>query len=281
MNWIDKKLIKIAVLDLYEGFPNQGMRCIQEIVEKWAHTNQLTYSYDTYNVRQDLIVPDTSYDIYISSGGPGSPLESEGEPWDNLYMDWLKKIENWNNNVTHPTKKHVFFICHSFQLACRYYGVGEVCKRKSTSFGVFPIHRMQEGKHEVVFEGMNDPFFAVDSRDYQVIAPNHQKLHKMGAQILAIEKHRPHVPYERAIMSIRFSEYFIGTQFHPEADATGMSMYLQREDKKASVIENHGEAKWKSMVEQLQDPEKIMWTNQKILPNFLNLAIGELVADKV
>jgi hypothetical protein len=82
-------------------------------------------------------------------------------------------------------------------------------------------------------------------------------------------------------MSIRFSEYFIGTQFHPEADATGMSMYLQREDKKASVIENHGEAKWKSMVEQLQDPEKIMWTNQKVLPNFLNLAIGELVSDKV
>jgi hypothetical protein len=54
-------------------------------------------------------------------------------------------------------------------------------------------------------------------------------------------------------------------------------MYLQREDKKAGVIENHGEAKWKSMVEQLQDPEKILWTNQHILPNFLNLAIGELV----
>jgi GMP synthase-like glutamine amidotransferase len=281
MNWTENKSIKIAVLDLYEGFPNQGMRCIQEIVEKWANTNQLTYTYHTYNVRQDLVVPDTSYDIYISSGGPGSPLESEGEPWDNLYMDWLKKMETWNNSLAHPTKKHVFFICHSFQLACRYYGIGEVCKRKSTSFGVFPIHRMQEGKNEVVFEGMNDPFYAVDSRDYQVISPNHQKLRQMGGQILAIEKHRPHVPYERAIMSIRFSEYFIGTQFHPEADATGMSMYLQREDKKAGVIENHGEAKWKSMVEQLQDPEKIMWTNKKVLPNFLNLAIGELVADKV
>jgi GMP synthase-like glutamine amidotransferase len=281
MNWTENKSIKIAVLDLYEGFPNQGMRCIQEIVEKWANTNQLTYTYHTYNVRQDLVVPDTSYDIYISSGGPGSPLESEGEPWDNLYMDWLKKMETWNNSLAHPTKKHVFFICHSFQLACRYYGIGEVCKRKSTSFGVFPIHRMQEGKNEVVFEGMNDPFYAVDSRDYQVISPNHQKLRQMGGQILAIEKHRPHVPYERAIMSIRFSEYFIGTQFHPEADATGMSMYLQREDKKAGVIENHGEAKWKSMLEQLQDPEKIMWTNKKVLPNFLNLAIGELVADKV
>ena len=278
---MEHKTVKIAVLDLYEGFPNQGMRCIQEIVEKWADQNQLSCTYHTYNVRQDLIVPDTSYDIYISSGGPGSPLESEGELWDNLYMDWLKKMEYWNNYEEHASKKHVFFICHSFQLACRYYGIGEVCKRKSTSFGVFPIHRMQDGKNEAVFEGMNDPFYAVDSRDYQVISPNHQKLRELGGHILAIEKHRPHVPYERAIMSIRFSEYFIGTQFHPEADATGMSMYLQREDKKADVIENHGEAKWKSMVEQLQDPEKIMWTNKKILPNFLNLAIGELVADKV
>ncbi len=281
MNWTDKKLIKIAVLDLYEGFPNQGMRCIQEIVEKWASSNNLAYLYDVYNVRQDLVVPDTTYDIYISSGGPGSPLESEGETWDNLYMDWLKSIETWNNSLEHPVKKHVFFICHSFQLACRYYGVGEVCKRKSTSFGVFPIHRMLEGKNEFVFQDMNDPFYAVDSRDFQVISPNHQKLRQLGGQILAIEKHRPHVPYERAIMSIRFSDYFIGTQFHPEADATGMSMYLQREDKKAGVIENHGEAKWKSMVEQLQDPEKIMWTNKKVLPNFLNLAIKELVADKV
>jgi len=281
MKGTEKKIIKIAVLDLYEGFPNQGMRCIQEIVEQWASINHHSITYRTYNVRQDLVVPDNSYDIYISSGGPGSPITSEGEPWDNLYMNWLKTIEEWNNDFNQPWKKHVFFICHSFQLACRYYAIGEVCKRKSTSFGVFPIHRMQEGENEAVFQGMRDPFYAVDSRDYQVISPNHQKLNQMGAQILAIEKHRPHVPYERAIMSIRFNDYFIGTQFHPEADAIGMSMYLQREDKKAGVIENHGEAKWKSMVEQLQDPEKIMWTYSNILPNFLNLAIRELVEDKV
>jgi hypothetical protein len=55
-------------------------------------------------------------------------------------------------------------------------------------------------------------------------------------------------------------------------------MYLQREDKKQQVIENHGEAKWSSMVEQLQDPEKIMWTYSHIIPNFLNYAIGETVS---
>ena len=99
----------------------------------------------------------------------------------------------------------------------------------------------------------------------------------MGAQILAIEKDRPHVPYDRAVMAIRFNDYFIGTQFHPEADAIGMSMHLQTPDKKQSVIENHGEAKWHSMIEQLNDPDKIMFTYSHILPNFLNKAAGNMV----
>jgi len=45
---------------------------------------------------------------------------------------------------------------------------------------------------------MEDPFYAVDSRDYQVIEPDHQQLQRIGATILAIEKERPHVLLERA-----------------------------------------------------------------------------------
>lgn len=273
----EKRTIRIAILDLYEGYPNQGMRCIREILENWGNTHAVDIKYDEFDVRLGLSVPDTSYDLYISSGGPGSPLESEGSEWENTYFDWIQNIEEWNDNISNYPKKHVLFICHSFQLACRYFNIGNVCKRKSTAFGVFPIHMLLDGKNEPVFEGLKDPFYSVDSRDYQVIEPNHARLREIGGKILAIEKSRPHVPYERAVMAIRFSEYFIGTQFHPEADADGMYMYLQREDKKQTVIENHGEAKWASMVEQLQDPEKISWTNKHVLPNFLNYAIGEAV----
>ncbi len=275
MNWNDRK-IKIAVLDLYEGHVNQGMRCIREIVNTWGEQNEFDITYTEFDVRQKLEVPDTSYDIYISSGGPGSPIDTVDTEWEKKYFGWLKQVEKWNNNLANEPK-HVFFICHSFQLVCRHYGIGNVCKRKSTSFGVFPIHKLSDGNDEVIFDGLRDPFYAVDSRDYQVIEPNHNRLREMGAKILAIEKNRSHVPYERAIMAVRFNEYFIGTQFHPEADATGMSMYLQREDKKATVIENHGEEKWKSMIEQLGDPEKIRWTYSHILPNFLNQAVGEFV----
>jgi GMP synthase-like glutamine amidotransferase len=269
--------IKIAILDLYAGEPNQGMRCIREILNQWGDVNGLDISYDEFDVRQQLAVPDTSYDIYISSGGPGSPLDSQGAEWEQHYFNWLQSIDTWNKQPGNLPKKHVFFICHSFQLACRYYHIATVCKRNSTAFGVFPVHMLREGKKEPVFDGLHDPFYSVDSRDYQVIKPDHTRLEAIGATILAIEKKRPHVPYERAIMSVRFNDHFFGTQFHPEADATGMSMYLQREDKKQTVIANHGEAKWLSMVEQLQDPDKILWTYNHVLPNFLNIALRELV----
>lgn len=276
MSFPKKNKIRIAILDLYEGHANQGMRCIREILNRFGDEKNLDVSWDEFDVRQKLEVPDLSYDIFISTGGPGSPLDSEGSNWEQAYFTWLHKVQSWNYSAVNPQKKYVFFICHSFQLACRHYNIGKVCQRKSTSFGVFPIHLLNDGKEEIVFHQMKDPFYVVDSRDYQVVEPIHNNLVEMGATILAIEKERPHVNLERAIMAVRFNEYMIGTQFHPEADAVGMSMHLQTEEKKRTVIENHGEEKWTSMIEQLNDPDKIMFTYEHILPNFLAIAVKSL-----
>jgi homoserine O-succinyltransferase len=277
MSWMEKNKYKIAILDLNEGQENQGMRCLRDIVRHWSVENEYDVTVEEFNVRVNNEVPGTGFDIYISSGGPGSPLESVGTEWEKEYFNWLQKIEDWNNDENNFQKKHVFFICHSFQLICRNYGVANVTRRKSTSFGVFPIHLMEEGSEEIAFEGLQNPFYAVDSRDFQVISPDLDKIHKMGGRILALEKERPHVPFERAIMAIRFNDYFIGTQFHPEADPCGMTLHLQKEDKKKIVIENHGEEKWKNMIDQLNDPDKILLTYRNVIPNFLNHAVNSLV----
>jgi homoserine O-succinyltransferase len=280
MNFNNTEQIKVAILDLYEGHENQGMRCIREILNQFGEINNLDTSWDEFDVRRKKEVPDTTYDIFISSGGPGSPLESEGSEWEQAYFNWLTSIEKWNNDPDTVQKKYVFFICHSFQLVCRHWKLANVSKRKSTAFGVFPVHLLEDGINEPVFNGMQDPFYAVDSRDWQVIEPQMTVLHR-GAKILAIEKDRPHVPFERAIMAMRFNEYFFGTQFHPEADAIGMSMYLQTEEKKQTVIKNHGFEKWKSMIEHLNDPDKILWTNAHIIPNFLRIATESFTAANV
>ncbi|MGB8193464.1 MAG: GMP synthase [Chitinophagaceae bacterium] len=265
-------------MDLYEGLANEGMRCIREILNQFAESNNLDLEWDEFDVRLKQETPDLSYDIYISSGGPGSPLDSEGSEWENKYFHWIKRVQQYNENISNQYKKHVFFICHSYQLACRYFKIAKVIRRKSTAFGVFPIHMLNDGFEERVFDGLKDPFYAVDSRDYQVVEPYHNRLRNMGGKILCIEKERPHVPLDRAIMGIRFNEYMIGTQFHPEADATGMTMYLLREDKKKTVIENHGEEKWRSMIQHLNDPDKIRLTYAHVIPNFLSIAVEQTLS---
>ena len=272
MTGIDKTTIKVAILDLYDGHPNQGMRCFQEILDKYRIQNQLELSYEVFDVRGKNQVPGIDFDIYISSGGPGSPLDSEGAAWENSYFNLIGQIQQ-HNDSDHPQKKNALFVCHSFQLMCRYYGLGTVNKRHSTSFGILPIHQTEAGHHDPVFAGLPDPFYSVDSRDWQVVQPNHERFEELGAILLAIEKERPNIDLERCMMAIRFNEYFFGTQFHPEADPAGMRLRLMEPLKKEQTIAEHGEGKYNEMLERLDDPDKIMLTQNTLIPNFLDQAI--------
>jgi homoserine O-succinyltransferase/O-acetyltransferase len=268
--------VKVAILDMYEGAANQGMRCIREILNQFADANGIDIEKTEFDVRRTAEVPSLDFDIFISSGGPGSPLDSEGTTWENNFFAFIQQVLDFNSNPANEVKKSVFFVCHSFQLACRFFNIAQVNKRKSTAFGVFPVHYLSDAANDTIFEGLSDPFYAVDSRDYQVTQPNQTIIDALGSKILAIEKERPHVPYERAVMAIRFNENMVGTQFHPEADAIGMQMHLQTEERKKIVIENYGEQKWQDMMDHLGDPDKIAHTYEHILPNFLQDAVRKL-----
>ena len=71
MSWTERKAVKVAILDLYEGKPNQGMRCIRTILTDWAGTYDIELKFQEFDVRLKNELPDTSFDIYISTGGPG------------------------------------------------------------------------------------------------------------------------------------------------------------------------------------------------------------------
>lgn len=252
------------------GHPNEGMRCIELLVKQFLNRKDIKGKYDVFDVRVKSEIPKLKdYDIFISSGGPGTPMIM-GDAWENAYFNFLDAV--LLHNLSKPNKKHLFLVCHSFQLACLHWDVAKVTKRRSTSFGILPMHKTKSGQHEVLFKDLDDPFYAVDSRDYQVIGPKEWKLDTLHGQVLCIEKERPNVALERAVMAIRFSNEIFGTQFHPEADAEGMTRYFEREDKKAIVIKKYGKKKYRRMLEQLEDEEKIMRTNATVIPMFLKLA---------
>lgn len=266
--------LKLALLDMNDGKPNQGMRCIRDISAMYSDT----FDIQEFDVRAKLEVPGTDFDVYISSGGPGNPLEGDGV-WDRAWKDLIGNL--WAHNQKNPdNKKHMFFICHSFQMACNYFGLGTLAPRKSTSFGIMPIHMTRYGENDAVFSKMPDPMFAVDSRDYQVIQPDLEVFRMYGAQILALEMLRSKYDYERAIMAVRFSPEFVGTQFHPEADPIGMKIHFEKEDIRKAVIDNYGEDKYTRMMEQIDDPDKIELTHDTILPTFLENAIHSIYETK-
>jgi len=262
--------LRIAVLDMNAGHANEGMRCIKLLVENFLAQDTTTGSYTIFDVRVKNEIPDVdAYDIFVSSGGPGSPLIA-GAAWEPLFFSLLDDILNYN--LSHYKKKHAFLICHSFQLACLHWDLAKVTKRRSTSFGVLPMSRTKSGEQEPVLMGLDDPFYAVDSRDYQVIGPKDWKLDSLDGRVLCIEKSRPHIPLERAVMAIRFTREIFGTQFHPEADAEGMLRHFQKEEKRAQIIKKFGKKKYLEMINFLDDDTKIAKTNAIIIPNFLQQA---------
>ncbi|MBL0339649.1 MAG: GMP synthase [Bacteroidetes bacterium] len=263
-------LIRIAILDMYNNHPNQGMRGIKQIVGDQVFPHE----WKVFDVRGKNEMPDLSYDIYISSGGPGSPL-SEGEEWDQRWTSLMDSI--WeHNHKPGVQKKYVFLICHSFQMIVRHWKLAEIKKRKSTAFGIFPIHKTNLGEQEPLLVQLPEPFYAVDSRDWQVVQPNSSAMELRGAKVLCVEKERAHVPLERATMGIRFSDEFIGFQFHPEADEFGMNLYFQRPDKKKQMLNSYGEKKYHEMIDYLQDKNKIHLTYSAMLPGFLQLAMMKI-----
>jgi GMP synthase-like glutamine amidotransferase len=272
---VGKRKLNLAILDMYDGEPNQGMRCIKDIIDRFE--SQLRYK--VFDVRGKAELPDVhDFDIYISTGGPGNPLEGDGH-WDLKYFDFLDQIWIWNQNHNH--KKYILLICHSFQMACKHFGLGQLTKRESTSFGVMSVHKTAEGKQDRMLQNLENPFWAIDSRDYQVVQPDHKKFKVLGAKILALEKIRDHVQYERAIMAIRFSDEMVGTQFHPEADPVSFLNHLKKVEVKEKIIASKGKVKFIKMIEHLVDEDKIFRTNETLIPNFLENSIRRVKASQL
>ena len=67
MNFTEKKAVRVAILDMNEGKPNQGMRCIREILNQFGDASTSSRCVRMKNMRND------SY-VLTSKRAPPSPL---------------------------------------------------------------------------------------------------------------------------------------------------------------------------------------------------------------
>lgn len=275
---MNRNKIKIATLDLYNNERNEGIRCIKEIVsEAQIRNKDYDISYEVFDTRYKGDIPEIENDIFISSGGPGSPFEGEGTQWEKDYFNLIQKIWDYNQKET-DRKKYLFFICHSFQMMGRFFKFGRVNQRHSKSFGVMPFALTEAGKSDDVLTGLPNPFYAADIRQFQVIEPDKKVITELGAKILSYEIIDDDENAQPALAAVRISNEIVGTQFHPEADPESMLYHFKQDERKKQVVEKYGEKRYYEMIEILQRPDTIQKTRETVLPSFLNNAIEELTA---
>lgn len=262
--------IRMAILDMNKNVENMGLASIQRIADQFG-----VIEYDVFDVRHEGKVPGLDYDIYISSGGPGHPLVMEGG-WDKKYFPLLDQL--WQYNNEHDDKKYMFFICHSFQLVCHHFGIGTISTRAKESFGIVPVDLTEAGKEDPLFAYINNPFYGADFRKYEVINPDEDHLADLNAVVTALENPDLDIDDNRALMAVRFSDTWFGTQFHPEAHPDGMVHYLRRPEKKAMIIEQFGQDTYEEMMHNALHPERLAHTRDMILPGFIKNAIDAVLA---
>lgn len=268
--------IKAAVIDLYNNEPNEGIRCIKDILSNVSTANGVSFDYKVFDTRYKEELPDRDYDIFISSGGPGNPFDGEGTRWERLYFELVESI--WNHNQNNPErKKYIFFICHSFQIMSRFFRLGKVSRREKTSFGLLPFTKTREGADDSILKNLPDPFYAADIRQYQVTDPDQRVFDELGAKILSYE-----IPLqgktEKAFTAVRISNEIIGTQFHPEADPESMLYHFKQEERRRQVDDLFGPGKYEEMIGWLSDEDKMKLTRKTVLPGFLYNAVKELTS---
>ncbi len=254
--------MKIAIIDLYGEDDNSGIHAIENII--YAHSP--SHLVKTYQVRMEDHWPEIAdWDIIISSGGPGDPAEKNLD-WSEHWRQFMQVI--LLHNASNPNKKSVFLICFSFQLFCHHFDLAETSKRDAPSYGPYACSLTPFGKKDAIFGQLPEIFEIADFRFFQVTQPNPKKLDAMGAQILALEKERPHIKKERALMGIRFTREIWGVQFHPEADGDRVKhSFLSEKEKFIKIL---GQKHYDKIIRKLQDTSGLNLTHNTILPEYLD-----------
>jgi GMP synthase-like glutamine amidotransferase len=262
--------VRLAILDMNNNVENMGITSLKRIADRFP-----VIDYEVFDVRYKREIPDLNFDIYLSSGGPGDPLEGDGL-WDKDYFDLMDRL--WVHNTQHEEKKFAFFVCHSFQMICHHLAIGQISLRRKESFGIVPVDITSEGAMDPLFMHLHNPFYGADFRRYEIIYPDAKRLEELNSKITALENPDLDIDDNRALMAVRFSNEWFGTQFHPEAHPDGMVHYLRRPEKKEMILSQFGMNTYEEMMHNALHPERLAHTRDLILPAFIKDAVDQILS---
>jgi homoserine O-succinyltransferase/O-acetyltransferase len=274
--------LRIGLIDMNNGVPNQAVRSFRSIIAAFAERARARnpgLSVTTAHVQPRNLgeVPPPDCDLYLSTGGPDSPVDGFKESWAPGVRTFFDRIVD-GQQQRGSSAPSLFVVCYSFELAVMHFGVAAMLPRER-KFGIMPVYPTEEGLASPLFAPFGDRLFVWEHRSWQAVELDEKRLSALGGRLLARESRDGHTK-GRGLMAFRFTQGVEGTIFHPEADRPGVLNWIERPEQAKSVIETYGELVYRRMCKTIDDPTRLARTYALLLPGWMARTFNALALDR-
>src|SRR5262245_61946101 len=264
--------LRVCIVDMNNAHVNQAMRCFRGMIALFFERVR------RYNPTLDCQLVEVSprdtnnpvprdCDLYVSSGGPGSPFDGDGMPWSADYGRFCDGIIDAAARDD-GDQRALFAICYSFEMVVRHYKLAHIGPRSERKFGVMPVYTTPVGQRHPLLSAFGDRLFAFEHRNWEAIDLDTDKLASLGGRLLAQES-RDGVSKGRAILGLDVAPGVEAVQFHPDADRAGVMNWAARPDQAAAFKATYGELTYKAMLRTLDDPRRLARTYALLIPGWM------------
>ena len=275
----DLRPLRLCIVDMNNGHVNQAMRCFRGIAATFFERVR-TYNPGLACEIAEVSPRDTNNpvprdcDLYLSSGGPGSPFDGDGEPWTFDYNRFTD--ETVESSIRGGAdQRSLFAVCYSFEMVVRHFAVAAVSPRGERKFGIMPVYMTTEGQQHPLLAAFGDRLFAFEHRNWEAVDLDERKLGALGGKVLALES-RDGVSKGRAILGLDVAPGIEAVQFHPEADRAGVVNWISRPEQAAAFKATYGEFTYQAMLRTLDDPRRLARTYSLVIPGWLTRRFNAL-----
>ncbi len=124
---------RLCLVDMNDGHVNQAMRCLRTISAAFFRRIHSTnpgvpcelVETSPRNTEDDI---PGDCDLYLSSGGPGSPFDGDGKAWVHRYYRFLDAVVDAAEDGG-PDQRALFGVCYSFEMIVRHFKIATMQPR--------------------------------------------------------------------------------------------------------------------------------------------------------
>jgi GMP synthase-like glutamine amidotransferase len=216
-------------------------------------------------------------DLYVASGGPGSPLEGDGHRWGLEFRTLVERLLE-RRGAAAGRPQRLFAICFSFELLVHQLALGALQPAQPRVAGVWPVTHTPFGRGHPLLGALPTPFSVLEVREWMV-SEVAGSLGEHPVRVLASAA-GPTASTRAVLEALSIGESIEAVQFHPEADPREVAQWLASKECARSIVDEHGAARYAEMIRAASATDGLPRTHSCVVPEWLVRSFNAIAAEQ-